>query len=64
MIDIFFCLSILIVLFCQSEFGITDIFLKVKKGSVFFIKMSDEADACECVWSHEFAMQRLLAFVC
>ena len=25
--------------------------------------MSDEFDGCECVWSHEFAMQRLLNFV-
>jgi len=25
--------------------------------------MGDEFDGCECVWSHEFAMQRLLAFI-
>ncbi|XP_067632387.1 uncharacterized protein C34C12.4 [Eurosta solidaginis] len=25
--------------------------------------MADEFDGCECVWSHEFAMQRLLAMI-
>uniref|UniRef100_D3TLT9 Small integral membrane protein 14 n=1 Tax=Glossina morsitans morsitans TaxID=37546 RepID=D3TLT9_GLOMM len=25
--------------------------------------MGDEFDGCECVWSHEYAMQRLLAFI-
>lgn len=25
--------------------------------------MGDEFDGCECVWSHELAMQRLLNFV-
>ncbi|XP_075169343.1 small integral membrane protein 14 [Haematobia irritans] len=25
--------------------------------------MSDEFDGCECVWSHEWAMQRLLNFI-
>ncbi|XP_053965208.1 small integral membrane protein 14 [Anastrepha ludens] len=25
--------------------------------------MGDEFDGCECVWSHEFAMQRLLAMI-
>ncbi|XP_049308771.1 small integral membrane protein 14 isoform X1 [Bactrocera dorsalis] len=26
-------------------------------------KMGDEFDGCECVWSHEYAMQRLLAMI-
>uniref|UniRef100_A0A0A1X4S7 Small integral membrane protein 14 n=1 Tax=Zeugodacus cucurbitae TaxID=28588 RepID=A0A0A1X4S7_ZEUCU len=25
--------------------------------------MGDEFDGCECVWSHEYAMQRLLAMI-
>ncbi|XP_022229753.1 small integral membrane protein 14 [Drosophila obscura] len=25
--------------------------------------MSDDFDGCECVWSHEFAMQRLINFI-
>ncbi|XP_030375192.1 small integral membrane protein 14 [Scaptodrosophila lebanonensis] len=25
--------------------------------------MADEFDGCQCVWSHEFAMQRLLNFI-
>ncbi|XP_019891341.1 small integral membrane protein 14 [Musca domestica] len=25
--------------------------------------MADEFDGCECVWSHEWAMQRLLNFI-
>uniref|UniRef100_A0A1B0BH52 Small integral membrane protein 14 n=1 Tax=Glossina palpalis gambiensis TaxID=67801 RepID=A0A1B0BH52_9MUSC len=25
--------------------------------------MGDEFDGCECVWSHAYAMQRLLAFI-
>uniref|UniRef100_W8BET7 Small integral membrane protein 14 n=1 Tax=Ceratitis capitata TaxID=7213 RepID=W8BET7_CERCA len=25
--------------------------------------MADEFDGCECVWSHEYAMQRLLAMI-
>jgi len=25
--------------------------------------MGDEMDGCECIWSHEFAMQRLLALI-
>lgn len=33
------------------------------KGAREFLIMADEFDGCECIWSHELAMQRLINFV-